>query len=161
MKKYLLCLSWLLASCTAHRSATGSGSSSFLQETARPDHVIFLTLNISRDTAAGQSQIRVLNTVSKEGTLKRGDLEPETHAGARLKCELLAGESVTDSFLVEHPLFKDVEYLNDQHAYARKEVRLNSQDFFIRFRQGQAQSIRISEMLPGIAMQELLTIKLP
>lgn len=161
MKKYLLCLSWLLASCTAHRSVPGSSSASF-QETAKPlpDHIVFLTLNISRDSLAKQSEIHVLQTVSKEGSLKR-DTEPEPHQGPQLKCELLAGEAVTDSFFVEHPLFRDIEYLNEQHTYARKEVQLRSEDFFIRFRQGKAHSIRISELLPGTTMQELLTIKLP
>lgn len=159
--RYLLCLSWLLAACASQRSASGLSASSPAENSRpQPEHIVFLTLNISRDSSSGQSQVRVLQTISREGTMKR-DTEPQPHQGARLKCELLAGSSVTDSFFVEHPLFKDIEYLNDQHAFGKKQLRLGSEDFFIRFRQGPAGSLRISELLPGTNTQELLTIKLP
>jgi hypothetical protein len=128
------------------------------KKAAKADQIIFITMSITQDPKAGTRVIQVQDLVKSPGTLKNKAEEPLL-TGPYLSCIFYSGQLRLDSLHLEHPLYRHLEYVNDQHQLTHKEVKSDQADFFIRFQQGQANGLKIEERLPESIPKELITIK--
>lgn len=129
------------------------------QAMARSNGIIFIALSISQDQAANRRVVRMESLVKKPGQLKPRSL-PAEPAGPFLTCSLLAGGQLVDSLHLEHPLFKNPEIANAQNHFSRRAITLEQAEFFVRLEQKGADTLVITEMLPGAPGQELIRISL-
>lgn len=152
-----LCLSLALASCRWARSgdeaAEHQPAAAFVQ---------FYVLHISRDStaAAPRSQVRLLKTVSGKGQMKSsGPTEPPGEDC--LTVYRRAGKKILDSAVVAHPLFLHLEYIDEAGGYARKEVVLDTAQFFLRLPgRHDVDNLRVTETLHGSIKTELGILKI-
>lgn len=162
----------LLGSCIASPKSTrfathtpplaDAGLSSQAPEpihTQSANQIIFLTLAIGQDSSRTNRVIRVENMTKKPGLLKAHRPMPDT-PGPHLRCILLSGTQPLDTFLLEHPLFKNQEYVNELNQLVWKALSLDQASFFIRFQQKGASHLILEERLPGSQVKELVRIKL-
>ena len=125
-----------------------------------PGHqIVFVSLVILQDSSRASRVIRVEQMLKKPGLLKSGKSMTFT-PGPHLKGTLLSGPQPLDTFLLEHPLFKNQEYVNEQQQLAWKALSLHQASFFIRFQQKGASHLKLEERLPGSPPKELINIKL-
>ncbi len=65
-----------------------------------------------------------------------------------------------DTQSIDHPLFKHIEYVNDENELAIKDTILPQADFFIRFQSnGTSNEIRISETINNVQFEKSVKIK--
>jgi hypothetical protein len=124
----------------------------------RAHQLVFISMTMSQEATSGSRIIQVQEVVKSPGTLKskeQGSLGP----GPYLNCILFQDKTRLDSIRLEHPLFKSMEFINDQNRLSRQAVQLAQAEFFIRFQQGNANRLKIEERLPGTRPQELIFIK--
>jgi hypothetical protein len=168
---YLLGLMLFVSTCTppSRNSPThGSGppekafsaqkTSPNKQESKPADHIIFISMSIARDSLTGTRVITVQEVVKTPGTLKVRPRDP-LGVGPYLSCIFFADQHRLDSLQLEHPLYQQLEYVNENKQFAHKVVKLNQAEFFIRFQQGGANLLKIEERLPDALPKELITIK--
>ncbi|MGV3641389.1 MAG: hypothetical protein ACO1NZ_12765 [Adhaeribacter sp.] len=129
------------------------------QTAADSNQIIFISLTISQDPARTRRVLRMESLVKKPGTLKTRRLAPAL-AGPYLTCRLLAGDRLLDSLHLEHPLFQYPEIVNAQNHFTRQAITLEKAEFFLRFAQKGADTLIITEKLPGAPAQELIRISL-
>lgn len=127
--------------------------------TSPENQIIFVSLAIFQDTSRDNRIVRLEALVKKPGILK-SSRTGSLSAGPYLKCTLLAGQQLLDTFLLEHPLFRNQEYVHDQHQMTWKAISLEQANFFIRFQQKGADHLKLEERLPGSQAKELIRIKL-
>jgi hypothetical protein len=78
-----------------------------------------------------------------------------------LTIEILKDNKVFQTITMNHPLFKSVEFVENNGQFNKKQVELEEDTFFIRFQtMGVATSIKISETLTDVAKKEIANIKL-
>lgn len=128
------------------------------KEAAAADQIIFITMTMAQDPKTGNREIRVQDLLKTAGTLKPRPRKP-LPSGPYLSCIFYSGPERLDSLHLEHPLFRQVEYVNAQHQLAQKAVKADQAEFFIRFRQGQADLLKIEEKMSSSTPKELITIK--
>ena len=122
--------------------------------------LVFLTLRISHDSVDGGNHIEVIDKKKVDGQIKTSDNKP-VHYQNYLSVYLYSGDSLVRSMIIEHPLYKNIEYLDADNHLATKDVRLQQDDFFIRLQlTGRSDKIRIYETLKNTPKKELATIKL-
>ena len=168
---YLLGATLLLSACAVlPRQHTAGGTSRDGQGSSAPagnaksqvpaaDQIIFLTMSIADDSRQGARTITLQDLVKTPGTLKTSPTRA-FQARPHLSCILYAGSLRQDSIMLEHPLFKQVEYVNEQDQLQQKAIKLDQAEFFIRFQPGSADQLKIEERLPGTLPKTLLTVKL-
>lgn len=154
----LLCLGLALASCHWARS-NGDAATELPPEAA---FVQFYVLHISRDSTAAmpRSQVKLLKTVRGKGQMK-AVAATEPLGEDYLTVYRRAGKKTLDSAVVAHPLFLHLEYSDEAGRYARKEVTLDTAQFFLRLPglRG-ADNLRVVETLRGSAKTELGILKI-
>lgn len=129
------------------------------KQAGKADQILFITMRMAHDPKTGNREIQVQDLLRAAGTIKKKASQPALSA-PYLSCILFSGQVRLDSILLPHPLYRQVEYVNDQHQLTRKAFSADEAEFFIRFQQGQAQGLKIEERLPDAAPKDLITIKL-
>lgn len=150
-------LSILMSSCTVARKMESDNSQ--VQQKDR-DAILFLVFKISKDSVQDKKIIKLISNTESSGKLK-----PQAQLAADyenyLTIEVFEQKRLANTIIIEHPLYKNVEYVNDQGMLETKHVELDQAEFFIRFLMtGTPTTIRISESLKGNAIRELETISL-
>ncbi|MFZ6011502.1 MAG: hypothetical protein ACOYXT_14225 [Bacteroidota bacterium] len=117
---------------------------------ARPPasgNILFLTLKMTTDSA-GNHAVNLLQKKIVAGTYKA---TPEIkYVAGYLLVTQWDNHQELQRQEVEHPLIKQVEFINDQNQFERKLVALKEADFFIRLQlQPAAKFIRIEEITEG------------
>lgn len=127
---------------------------------SKEDAIYFVVLRISKDSTQGNSIIELLNTTKSIGKLKK-DIRNEIDSENYLTVDVYEQEQLINTFNIVHPLYKNVEYLNEENTFTRKLIELNAAEFFIRLQMNDDSStIKISETLGNSIQEKLLTIKL-
>jgi hypothetical protein len=167
---YLLGASLLLSACAVlPRQHPGGGNArqdkgmaaqerAVKSQVPAADQIIFLTMSIADAPHQGVRTITVQDLVKTPGTLKTS-LARSFQNRPHLSCILYAGSLRLDSINLEHPLFKQVEYVNEQNQLHQKAIKLDQAEFYIRFQPARADQLKIEERLPGTQPKTLLTIK--
>lgn len=129
-------------------------------EKSNENEIVFLFLKISKDLDSKTNTIEFIKTVKSEGTIKN-NFEKETSSENYLTLEVYNGNVLEKTILMDHPLYKDLEYLDEKNNFQRKKVEVNSEEFSVRLQiSGSNSSIKIYETLKTNPKKELLSLKL-
>jgi hypothetical protein len=124
------------------------------------NEIVFLFLKISKDSDSKTNTIEFIKTVKSEGTIKN-NFEKETSSENYLTLEVYNGNVLEKTILMDHPLYKDLEYLDEKNNFQRKKVEVNSEEFSVRLQiSGSNSSVKIYETLKTNPKKELLSLKL-
>jgi hypothetical protein len=124
------------------------------------DSIIFLVLNIYRDSVGTNSVVELVSKTVTDGKIKNGN-KNKIQFENYLSIDVYQGKTITDQMTIEHPLYKHFEYVNDSNSFTAIDTVLNHAAFFLRIHtSGNLNKIRVSETLKDKAKKELTVIKL-
>lgn len=140
--RYLLfiMITLLFFSCRTPNTGLISGPA----KVAPKDSIVFISMKMWHDSLHQSNHIEVLEVLTKQGTLKR-QLADHTMHENYLKCITLSKTGVRDSFLIEHPLYKDVEAVGENNQLSRHRLNLKEAQFFVRFQKKNYTALVIKE----------------
>ncbi len=151
MRIFLL-LPIVLASCMLTKSNES------IQQTDKSE-IVFLVLRISKDSIQKKNVIEFVSKTKSEGKIKNDNQENLSYDNY-LTIEVYEKDKRVNTIIMEHPLFKQVEYL-DGNTLSSKSVVLDKQEFFIRLQiKGESAQIKVYETLKNTTQKELTTLKL-
>ena len=110
--------------------------------------------------APEKNSIELVSKTAAAGKLKNDEQDGHSFRNL-LAIDLYEQDSLVRRVIIEHPLFKQVEYVDSNKMLGSKFVVLDKADFFLRMQITERSSlIRISEKLEDKNLQELKTIEL-
>lgn len=130
----------LFASCYTPRHAMNSSQLPIVSK----DSIVFISMKMWHDSLQQSNQIKVLEVLTKPGTLKR-QLADNTMRDNYLKCITLDKMGARDSFFIEHPLYKDVEAVGENNQLSMHRLNLKEAQFFVRFQKKNYTALIIKE----------------
>jgi hypothetical protein len=111
--------------------------------------IIFLNYSANLDRLNGVVKIRLVNKFITEGTIKMDKTVPEISKPGDLKCFALNKKmEPIDSIIITDPLNITVESVDENNAFFKKEIALDSAEFSVRMQlsqQAQVIAIRKNE----------------
>lgn len=146
---------FLILSCNSRKLAVNDES---VNENQHKDTIVFISMIMRFDSLEGKSNVEVLNIIKKAGTIKKkssGNIEGGNRLVCIISCE---NKNVRDSFSIEHPLYKEIEFLDEKNQLTRKSIKLNESEFFVRFQEEDCNVLLIKELLPSVKDKELISI---
>ena len=151
--RIFILLSIILTSCTSTKTTESSIPNS--SENA----IYFLVFKISKDSLQEKSSIELVSTTKSIGKFKNDNLD-HIDSENYLTFDLYEQDQLINTILLEHPLYKNVEYV-EGNTFATKSIELNTEEFFVRIQmKGNSNKIKVSETLKDSIKKELLSIKL-
>lgn len=125
-----------------------------------PNLILFLVLRISNDSINNKNIIEVVSHSKSSGKFKPNtDSNPEYEND--LSFELFDQGKLISSTIIEHPLFKTVEFTDELNNLTKKIVKLNKKEFFVRLQMtNDSDNVRIFEKLKNGSKTELNNVKL-
>lgn len=128
-----------------------------------PPKLIFLNYTISQDIN-GEKQIQFINKIITDGKLKNNiEAYLKTGAVGDLKCSQLDKDSVEiKTVIIENPLLKMIEYVNDSLIFESKKIELKSAPLSLRLAlHDKTKYITISHIIDSLQnSRPLITTKL-
>ena len=128
-----------------------------------PPKIVFLNYTISKDSN-GKKHIRFINKIITDGKLKNNsDTYFKTGTVGDLKCSQLDKDSVAiKTIIIENPLSKTIEYLNDSLIFESRKMELNRAPLSLRLSlYDQTKYISIAEITDSLQnSRPLITTKL-
>jgi hypothetical protein len=154
--RYLLFVLVFFIACSTHRQAVLSDQG--VPADGR-DEIRFYYLKIGHDPGTNHNRVNLIRQSVSVGKLKEQNLP--VHSDTYLTISVDNGAGQSDSFQIEHPLYRRVEYVQDS-VLMNKEMTLDESEFFIRVpvKRGITRAIRITETLNDSVRNNLLTIKI-
>lgn len=123
-------------------------------------NICFLTFRISKDSMNNSNKIELLNQTFSAGSFKP-ETQEFTNWNSKLQFELFDQNTSVKSIFIEHPLYKNIEYVDEHDQLKSKQLKLNTAEFFIRLQWiGQNATLKISEYHNQSSKKLLSTIKL-
>lgn len=151
--RMLLLLTLLLASCSWTKK-----TESDLPSDSAGSSILFLVLKIRKDPDGGKPAVDLLSKTASAGKIK-----PEAPLQAvpehYLTIDTYRGRRIVHTLIMEHPLYRHIEYVTENGTLASKDVEPGEAEFFIRL-QVQGDAVWISETTPQKAKTILTKIKL-
>lgn len=95
------------------------------------DTFAFLLFHIEKGNDRTNSFLTLKSSKKNVGKLKSNDLN-QVNSNNKLSFYFYHSNKIVDSFSIEHPLYKSIEYTNDKNEFETKQLNLDSTDFFIR-----------------------------
>ncbi len=155
--KFLILLSVILCSCSA---VTTSSTNEHSTAAAANERIVFLTFKIAKGDSLHATRLTLVKTSTTTGTFKQR-LATQVHSANTLKFEVYQYEQLGSSTIIEHPLYKDIEYPDSTNVLSMKHIELPEAEFFVRLQlKGPKNKIRIIESLQDHHDTELTTIDL-
>lgn len=134
----------LIMSCKlTKQSSTNLEVKSTEKQIADPNIISFLVLNIHTDKIKTTNIVSLISKKEANGTLKK---QQEVQAVNYLSIYAYSENKVIDSTFIEHPLYKHLEYTDDNNKFAVLDTVLNSADFFVRLK-GHFNEVKIFETI--------------
>jgi|GEM_PF-3891657 cell wall-associated NlpC family hydrolase len=149
----------LLYACHAVKPAEMQNSSTAV--TTNADSIAFFVFKISKNPESTKSQVKLINVLRNAGIMKEAAIHqnvPPNH----LTLYLYHQKQLLDSIQVEHPLYKNVEYVTEDNKWAERAVQTDSAEFFVRWQtKAPVTMIQITETLENKGKTNLNPIKIP
>lgn len=140
---------------------SSSTKTALVSETTKPksteSKIVFASFLI-RKQPEKESKIELISVTESNGKLKK-NTEIKNSLENYLTLEIISSEAPKQVIQIEHPLYKTVEYVNDQHKLTSQYVETDEADFFIRFQKTGNTQIKVSETRKK-QTKELKTFKL-
>jgi hypothetical protein len=145
--------SLILTSCTTTKTTEST------IQNYNENSIYFLVFKISKDSLEEKSSIELVSTTKTIGKFKNDNLD-HIDSDNFLTFELFEKDQLVKTIVLEHPLYKNVEYV-EGNTFATKSIELNTEEFFVRIQmKGNSNKIKVSETLKDSIKKELLSIKL-
>lgn len=118
-----------------------------VQQTASAKAICFVLMNVKYDSIQDRSIASIVNVSKSSGTFK-DQANVNLHFKNRLLVTLTHEKEMVKSIVIEHPLYKDVEY-TDHEQLLRKSIKLKEADVFFRLmvEENKTYTIKVSEQL--------------
>lgn len=156
---YFLTLLFVYSCSVKHNRLTHSDNETLENENYNQpiDTIAFLLFSIQKSKL--DTKI-ILKSISKsEGIIKDKNIY-SNFIGDKLSFYFYNQNIAVDSFFLEHPLFKKVEYTDDENKFVSKQLDLDSTDFFIRIQlKNNYQTLKVTEQYHN-KLKEILTVQL-
>lgn len=123
--------------------------------------LVFLNYTINK-TSNGQRTISFINKTITDGRLKNTN-HKKTGLIGDLKCTQIDKDSIEIEYIiVDNPLLKIIEYINDSLIFERKKIELNKASLSLRLQlNSKTESIVISEIIDSLQnSRPLITTKI-
>jgi hypothetical protein len=158
LKKVILLVSLftVLSSCSGVKINNDKNSSNISENT---DAIVFLVFKMQQNDQKDNS-IELISQTQVSGKMKA---EPENAAEKEnyLTIDLYQNNHLFKTIIKEHPLFKHVEYPDENNQYVSKNIEVKEDEFFFRIQKnGQPIEVRISETLKNNIKKELIDLKI-
>ncbi len=147
----------VFVSCSSLPSQKASPS--VLQE-SQSDKMVFLAFKISKSHNHQANKVILIQESKSKGNVKinMGNTPSTTNY---LTLIYFGKDSLQKTFTLPHPLYKQVEYLNNSNQYTLKEIELEEDTFVVRLPYNpKMQKISIFETLGENPKKELITLNL-
>ena len=119
------------------------------------DEIVFLTFRISKDSILKINTITLLNQKISFGKMKAVD-QDKVSSNNYLQIELSENQQLIKTLILEHPLFKHVEYPDESGKMVSKNIEANQDDFFFRIQKQKSPiQVKIFEVLANQPKKEL------
>jgi hypothetical protein len=131
-----------------------------ISKTEQKNELLFLVFKIMKGANPHESKITLIQQSKSEGKMKI-ELE-QTPSTPNYLTVICYGNAIQQKTLIlPHPLYKQVEYLNDSNQYISKDIELEEDTFYIRLPYDpKIKKISIFEKLRDTPKEELFTLNL-
>ncbi|WP_156027035.1 hypothetical protein [Sporocytophaga myxococcoides] len=130
-----------------------------VSEESPKDSIVFITMRIWSDSLESGNNIEVLKIIKKPGTLKNpliGNMKSENY----LNCIAINEKNnIKDSFCIEHPLYREIELLDEKNQLLKRNINLKESEFFVRFEKKNYDYLIIKENSPVTKDKKIISIK--
>jgi len=151
----LVGLVFLIASCAVSNAPTEIKTKRIENNES---NIVFVVFKIKKGQQ--KSTIEIVSQNISHGKIKK-QLQETVDPNKSLTIEVNTSDEVAQINKMNHPLYKNVEYLNETGKLERKEVELEEDTFFIRFQsKGGSTTLKIKEKLKDSPENEIATFKL-
>ncbi len=148
-------LSILFVSCNLYKESKNEAKNIQTNDTS---NIYFLVFKISKDSISNKSKIELIKKTKIAGKLKEMG-EPSAYENY-LTIDIFQNKQVARTVTIEHPLYKHVEYIDENGNFVAKNLELKKADFFVRCQLiGKLDEMKIYETLKSKAKKNLTTIK--
>jgi hypothetical protein len=154
---FFVFLSVIILSCgTSKLSDTGT-----IEQTEKESNTIaFVVLKLRNDPLHGKNVIELVSIRKSAGVFKNHESQSEGFKNS-LTIELFKNGSRIHTQTIQHPLYKTIEYMDENKAFKTKDIELKEAEFFTRLQiRGNGNELRIFEKLQDTPPQKLLTLPL-
>ncbi|MFN8275486.1 MAG: hypothetical protein U0X58_11495 [Flavobacteriaceae bacterium] len=139
--RFALLIFLILTACSSIQKTATTAEST--QEKSIESKIVFASFLISKQPEK-ESKIELISVTESKGKLKK-NTESKNSSENYLTLEIISSEAPKQIIRIEHPLYKIVEYVNDQHKLTAQYVETDQADFFIRFQKTGNTQIKVSE----------------
>jgi hypothetical protein len=122
------------------------------------DYIVFLVFKMQKETDT--NKITLIDQIIKPGIMKS---EPEAtiDSDTYLSIDLFQNNKLLKTIKKEHPLYKHIEYTDDNNQLTSKNIEVEQDDFFIRIQKKSFPiQVKISEVIKNNLKKELLILKI-
>ena len=157
--KYSICIVFILivVSCKTHKQIAKDNDPT---STTSADSIVFINLQFKNDTIQKQTIVTILNTTKVAGTLKKNERDL-LHCSNYLTWIFINNKlKIYDTIQMEHPLYKEVEYVTENNEFTKKDIQLYEADFTLRFQKNNCSSIELMETTATSRNKQLIQVKL-
>lgn len=154
--KYAVLLLVILCSCSATKNTSADNTTSI----TATDRIAFVTFKITKGDSLHPSSLALVKTNITAGTFKQRHNEEDQFLN-RLKIEVYEQGELRSTTVIEHPLYKDIEFTDSSNVLSMKHIELPEANFFVRLQlTGPSSRIKIIESLEHHLSTELTVIDL-
>lgn len=108
--------------------------------------LIFLTFTVTTDSN-GNNNVQLVSKKETDGNIKVNQ-QLENPLKYMIVSLLSQEHTVLEEQIVEHPLYKEVEYTNDKKEFERKALNLKEAEFFVRMKLPEAAAfVTVTEVI--------------
>lgn len=152
-RRTILLLLLVLASC----SLTKQNESN---KNTESNSIVFVVLCIHKDSNNTKHIVELVSKTQSIGKIKNQN-KNTFHSGNYLTIYIYNDKNLIDTMTIQHPLYKHIEYLDENNTFAVEDTLVDKTEFFFRIQtQGNSNTIRVFETLKNKPREELITIKL-
>ncbi|MBS1533819.1 MAG: hypothetical protein JST78_01985 [Bacteroidetes bacterium] len=139
--RFALLILLILTACSSTQKTAATAESA--QEKSIEPKIVFAGFLISKQPEK-ESKIELISVTESKGKLKK-NTETKNSLENYLTLEIISPEAPKQIIRIEHPLYKTVEYVNDEHKLTAQYVETDEADFFIRFQKTGNTQIKVFE----------------
>ncbi len=145
-----------MSSCFTSKSGLKNDA---VSEESPKDSIVFITMRIWSDSLESGNNIEVLKIIKKPGTLKTRWIE-NIKSENYLNCIAVDEKNnIKDSFSIDHPLYKEIESLDEKNQFFKRKINLKESEFFVRFEKKNYDYLIIKENSPVTKDKKIISIK--
>lgn len=147
---FFLPLLLLLLACKTPRPTLDTSESNAVEisEADEPENkIVFLIFNITKSSENNGSEISNYQLYETAGLVKDNLAENPPAEDFIMGILERGTQTASDTFYVEHPLYRHVEFVNEQQQLERKFIELDESEFFVRIQKEEFVELRLYEFI--------------